>query len=297
MSKPIDLHIHSDFSEDADLSVDAIFQLATDLRISAISITDHDSLEAIPVARSICDTYRIEYIPGVELTTVFSFDGSQQHVLGYFIDENDAELRSVLEKIYRFRYGIARKRIEALKRIHFALDDDRIWQLTAQRPPTATSIMLEVFNNEKNAGDMRLKDYFHGKKRENRLSNFFREFLTADGAAYVPFESISLEEGIDVIRKAGGIPVLAHPIFVKRREWLDTIADYGIEGIEAITTYHEKEDTLFFLAFARRRSLLITAGSDFHGPTSKPRVKLGGIEGNDYTYLSLLKKHRTKKEY
>lgn len=297
MSNPIDLHIHSDFSEDADLSVEEIFQLASDLRISAISITDHDSLESIPVSGSIRDRYRVEYIPGVELTTVFSLDGSQQHVLGYFIDEHDAELRSVLEKIHRFRFSVAQKRIEALKKIHFALDDDRIWQLTAQRPPTATSIMLEVFNNEKNAGDARLKEYFHGSKREDRLSNFYREFLAVNGAAYVPFESISLEEGIDVIRRAGGIPVLAHPIFVKRREWLDTIADYGIEGIEAITTYHEKEDTLFFLEFARRRNLLVTAGSDFHGPTSKPKVKLGGIEGNDYTYLSLLKKRRKKNEY
>jgi predicted metal-dependent phosphoesterase TrpH len=294
MSKPIDLHIHSDFSEDADLSVDEIFRLASDLNISAISITDHDSLGSIPVARSISHEFRVEYIPGVELTTVFSVDGSQQHVLGYFVDENDAELGSVLEKIHHYRFGIARKRIEALKRINFELRDERIWELTAQRPPTATSIMLEVFNNEKNAGDMRLKDYFYGNKSENRLSNFYREFLSEKGAAYVPFESISLDEGIDIIQRAGGIAVLAHPIFIKRREWLDEIVDYGIEGIEAITTYHEKEDTLFFLDFAKRKNLLITAGSDFHGPTSKPKVKLGGIEGNDYTYLPLLKKHSTK---
>ncbi len=294
MSKLIDLHIHSNYSEDADLSVDEIFRLASDLLLSAISITDHDSLESITAAKSISDGYSVEYVPGVELTTVFPEDGSQQHVLGYFVDENDTVLRSVLERIYNYRFSIARKRIEALKRIDFALRDDRIWELTADRPPTATSIMLEVFNNEKNSRDPRLRDYFYGKKVENRMSHFYREFLSEGGAAYVPFESISLKEGIDVIRRAGGISVLAHPVFIKRREWLDTVVDYGIEGIEAITTYHDQEDTRFFLEYAKRKNLLITAGSDFHGQTSKPQVKLGGIEGNDYKYLSLLKEYRTK---
>jgi predicted metal-dependent phosphoesterase TrpH len=294
MSRLIDLHIHSNFSEDADLSVDEIFRLASDLLLSAISITDHDSLESITAARSISYKYSVEYVPGIELTTVFPEDGSQQHVLGYFVDEDDTALGSVLERIHDYRVSVARKRIEALKRINFALRDDRIWELTAHRPPTATSIMLEVFNNEKNSRDMRLKEYFYGKKVENRMSHFYREFLSEGGAAYVPFESISLKEGIDVIRRAGGISVLAHPVFVKRREWLDTIVDYGIEGIEAITTYHDREDTLFFLEFAKRKHLLVTPGSDFHGQISKPQVKLGGIEGNDYKYLSLLKKYRAK---
>ena len=67
------------------------------------------------------------------------------------------------------------------------------------------------------------------------------------------------------------------------------IIELGINGIEAISSYHSDEDINFYLQFARENSLLVTAGSDFHGPTSKPKVSLGGIKGNQYQLLSDLK--------
>ena len=218
MKKLIDLHIHSNLSEDGDLSVEEIFRQAIDLSLSAISITDHDSIESISIAKAINREIDIEYIPGVEITTVFSEDGSQQHILGYFIDERNTDLQSVLKRIYNFRVSIAKKRIDALKNIGFELDDGRIWEMAGTRAPTATSIMSEIFNNKKNMPDKRLKAYFHGEKSRNRLPIFYKEYLTEEQPAYVPFESIPVIDGISVIKKAGGIPILAHPIFVKKNE-------------------------------------------------------------------------------
>jgi len=79
---------------------------------------------------------------------------------------------------------------------------------------------------------------------------------------------------------------------VKKKEWLDTIRSYKIQGIEAISSYHSKEDIKFYLEYAKKYNLLVTPGSDFHGPTSKPKVKLGGISGNNYSYLQKLKDFR-----
>ena len=292
MPEKIDLHIHSNFSEDGDLSVEEIFRLAESKNISAIAITDHDSIQSITAAKSICGNYSLEYVPGVEITTVFSADGSQQHILGYFVDEKSTHLIEAISKIENYRINITHKRIEALKKIGFSLDEARIWKMADGRPPGATSITFEILENEKNQNDKRLSDYITGVKKEKRVLNFYRDFLTEGKPAYIPFQSLSVEEGASVIKKAGGIPVLAHPVFVKDRAWLDLITEAGILGIEAVSTYHEKADIEFFLEYAHKKNLLATAGSDFHGPTAKPNIKLGGQDGMDYEYYNKLKKFR-----
>ncbi len=290
MAKSIDLHIHSNYSEDADYSVEELFTKAGEAGLDGISITDHDSVESAAGAGIISKACGINYITGVEITTVFSIDGSQQHLLGYFIDPDNTVLQNTLKKIQDFRINVARKRISALKEIGFHLNESNIWSMAGGRTPTATSIMVEVLNNSENSKDSRLDEYFHGSKKDNRLSFFYREFFLEGKPAYVPFESIDMEEGIKTIIEAGGLPVLAHPKFVKNNMWLDIIREYGISGIEAISTYHNDEDIKYYLAYAKTNGLLITAGSDFHGPTSKPKVMLGGISGNDYSYLEALYK-------
>ncbi|MCU0822073.1 MAG: PHP domain-containing protein [Spirochaetes bacterium] len=294
MQKKIDLHIHSKFSEDGDLSIKEIFELAEKQSISAIAVADHDSIMSISAANLICAGYTVEYVPGVEITTVFSRDGSQQHILGYFIDEKSPHLTDAISKIESLRVEITRERIDALRKIGFALDEARIWKMADGRPPGATSITIEILENENNINDMRLLEYISGEKKDSRVMSFYRDYLTEGKPAYIPFRSLSVEEGISVIKKAGGIPVLAHPIFVKDRSWLDIIADSGIVGIEAVSTYHGKADIEFYIDYARRKNLLVTAGSDFHGPSAKPNIKLGGQEGMDYSYYERLKMFRDK---
>lgn len=290
MNKIIDLHIHSNFSEDADLSIEEIFNLAQKTSISAISITDHDSILSIDMAGEIAKNYpSIEYVPGFELTTVFPIDGSQQHILGYYINNNSPALLDCLEKIKISRIDMANKRIEAIQNLNFSLDEKRILEMTGDRPSTALSIMLELFNNENNLKDKRLHAYLYGEKRENKMAHFYKDYFSKNGPAYVPFELISCKEGIDVIKKAGGIAVIAHPIFLDKKEWLNDIAEMGIQGIEAISTYHDIEERTYYLNYAEKHKLLVTAGSDFHGPTAKPHIKLGDQEMMDYSYYEILR--------
>jgi hypothetical protein len=287
--KTIDLHMHSRYSEDGDHSVDELFAIAREAGLSAISITDHDSLESIADCADASVQHGVEYVPGVEVSTVFPVDGSQQHILGYYIDETSERLVSALESIHACRIIVAKNRMKALHAIGFALDEDWVWETAGGRAPTATAIMRAVLENGENSSDPRLGDYIKGDKADNRLFHFYREYLLEGKPAHVPFESIPMAEGIDAIKSAGGVPVLAHPKFVRKREWLDIIRGYGIRGIEAISSYHEPEDIEFYLSYAQKTGLLVTAGSDFHGPTTKPRVAMGGVEGNDYRLLEKLR--------
>lgn len=297
MGRTIDLHIHSSHSEDGEYPVAELFSMARDAGIDAISITDHDDIQSIRDAEGLPAEYGVKYIPGVEVTTVFPVDASQQHILGYFIRENDHAFIATLRTIQTLRAKVAAKRIEALRNIGFTLNDTRINEMSAGRAPTATSIMREIFLNEDNKDDPRLRDYFSGKNKNNRLPSFYRAYFTEGKPAYVQFESIPTRDGIAAILSAGGIPVLAHPVFVKNRAWLDIIRDYGIQGIEAVSTYHSSEECRFFQEYAHTNGLCITAGSDFHGPQSKPLVKMGGISGNDYSLVeSLIALHRTSKK-
>ncbi|MGV7929424.1 MAG: PHP domain-containing protein [Spirochaetota bacterium] len=288
--KTIDLHTHSRFSEDGDHPVDELFSIARAAGLSAISVTDHDSIESIADCALASKRHGVEYVPGVEITTVFPIDGSQQHILGYYIDGTGSRLVPVLDKIHNCRISVAKNRMKALRAMGFTLDEDRVWEIAEGRAPTATAITRAVLENERNATDPRLVEYFTGDKADNRLFHFYREFLLEGKPAHVPFESISTAEGIAAIKSAGGIPVLAHPRFVREKEWLDVIRGYGIQGIEAISSYHKPDDIAFYLSYADETGLMVTAGSDFHGPTTKPRVAMGGIEGNDYRLLEILRK-------
>ncbi len=294
MTPLIDLHIHSSFSEDGELSVNEICKLALQNGISAIAITDHDSVKSIPVARDIAPEYNIEHVPGVEVTTILPADGSQQHILGFYVDENNSQLLLALEQISAFRVEIAQERMKALSDAGFSVDEKAVWEMAAGRAPTAASIMKGVLGNSENRNDPRLFDYFQGSKKENQLPYFYREYLAENGEAYVPFRSIDVEEGLNVIRAAGGVPVLAHPVFAKKEEYLDAMVEMGIAGLEAVSTYHSKEQVEYYKKYALEHDLLVSAGSDFHGPVAKPKVKLGGIEGNTYDLLEKIKEYYKK---
>jgi 3',5'-nucleoside bisphosphate phosphatase len=261
LNKIIDLHIHSNFSEDADFSVNEIFKMAEDASISVISITDHDSIKSVNSALLTKDNYKVQYIPGVEITTVFPIDNSQQHIIGYFIDNNNRDLQSTLDKIAGQRREIASKRIKTLRNLNFTLDEDNINRMTGNNPPAAVSIIVELLNNKNNLNDSRLQMYLTGEKKNNKIGSFYKDYFSEGGFAYIPFESISSQDAIKIIKQAGGIPVLAHPVFLKN-QYLDLIKDMGISGIEAVSTYHGTEEIIFYIKYAEKNKLLITAAPD-----------------------------------
>ncbi|MGL4371000.1 MAG: PHP domain-containing protein, partial [Spirochaetota bacterium] len=211
MAGAVDLHIHSSFSDDGDYPVAEIFSLSLKAGLSAIAITDHDSTASVAEAKKCLPAYPgIEYIPGIELTTMFSENRSQQHILGYFIKEDSPVLIALCSRISSDRLNLAYERLDALEKAGIAVSNERL-AFKKNTPPTATAVIRSVLENPDNAENILCRPYIRGEKSSNRVMNFYRDFFAEGKPAWVPFRSIPTEQAVAAIREAEGVPVLAHP--------------------------------------------------------------------------------------
>jgi len=285
--KGIDLHIHSSFSDDGDFTVDEIFRLAQDHSLDAIAVTDHDTLSHIDECIRISKTSGIELIPGFEITTMHPFDGSQQHILCYFADSKNPVLKAMCDRICIDREELAKERLHSLEKIGFQ-HDPSILIKKQKSPITATTVIQAILSHPANATHPLLSQYFTGSFVNDKVMSFYREFLASGKPGYSQFRSIPTRDAIEAVLDAHAVPVLAHPVFVHDDSILDDIRLSGIKGIEVYSSYHTAEDIRTYKAFADRHGLIATAGSDFHGPTAKPKVGFASVTG-DYTIVDKLK--------
>jgi len=264
-----DLHIHSVFS-DGSMTPEEIVKLAASNNIFTIAVSDHDTVEGVKYAKKAGEEYNVEIIPAIELST---FRGKAEiHILAYFIDDKNEVLLRKLKEIFQARVNRAKKMVRLLNEqgldINFAevkkiAGDDYIGR------PHLARVMLE-------------KGYI-----ENIGEAFSRDYIGNDGKAYVSKYKISPEEGILLIKEAGGIPVVAHPAFVNHgdalnREDIKGLVEHGLMGIEVYQPKHSSYHVRYYRRIAEDLKLLITGGTDFHGENS-PGIELGDVLlGDDY---------------
>ncbi|MEW6457277.1 MAG: PHP domain-containing protein [Acidobacteriota bacterium] len=288
MENFIDLHIHSNKSSDGDLSPEEIIVLAKKAGFTAISISDHDSLDAYPEALEKGKKYGIEVIPNIEVTT--NFNGRELHILFPFIKWKSKEIESFIKKIKKRRFRLALKRIEKLKEIGFNISMDEVLESSQGTPPLGTAIAKVILEKERT--NPRLEKYFE-KDTFKAPYRFYKDYFEENKPAYVHFENIPAEEAIKIGKSFGGVPVLAHPgASFCRIETGDAIIlkKAGLKGLEVWTSYHNEELTEKYLKMALDNGLIPSAGSDFHGKI-KPIVTIGMVKG-DYRILEDLKKRR-----
>lgn len=265
----IDLHVHTTES-DGSLTPEQIVVAAQEAGLEALAIADHDTLAGYDRARTAAQRAGLDLVCAVEISTRFGTSASGRrrsaHLLGYFPAEPPgAEFRTWLRELQARR----QQRNERL----------------AQR---LQELGLEVTLAEAAALARRLTGRVHfarvllQKGYVNSVAEAFRTYLGETGKAYTPLEKASLEEAIERVREAGGIPSLAHP---GRMSWdvcevLGELRAAGLMGIEAYSGEHTPAQTAMYLELARAHDLLVTGGSDFHGD-GKPAVRLGtGLNGN-----------------
>lgn len=242
-----DLHMHSKHS-DGLYSTDELFQMARNNGVDIISITDHDTCLDVENNRMLSQQYNIEYIPGIELTTVVQ--ERNVHVLGYFTDDsyNSPEMKQYYKNIKFKREVRAREFILNLKTF-FDLDVDyqdayEYGRGIIARPHIAKAII---------------------KKYPQYTHNYvFDHFIGDNSVAYVPSSLLSLDEGLELLRRNNCVVVLAHPVLLKQSVKEDVI-NHDFDGLEAIYYLNKDEDTVLFKNIAKERNILYTAGSDFHG--------------------------------
>ncbi len=268
----IDLHTHTTASDGTVPPPDLIRE-ALELRLEALAITDHDNMtgydEAAPLAGD------LELIAGIELST--KFGGKSVHLLGYFFaGPPTLEFRLWLRKQQENRKDRNRRLIARLNSLGIDVTLAEVESrggIQTGRPHFAR-VLVE-------------KGYVQTSQQA------FDDYLDESAKGYVDREEVQLEEGIELIANAGGMPVIAHPVRIKRDPGELTTAivrmkEMGLQGIEVYHSDHSPADVVLFQRLAARLELHVTGGSDYHG-TVKARVKLGtGYDGNLHIPRSVL---------
>ena len=263
--KRIDLHIHTTMS-DGSFTPKQVIDEAVKNGVSTISIADHDTVEAYTEELFIyAASKNINIIRGVEISTKNSKVGI--HVLGYNYDLENEEFKESLKRIRNARHDYLHNVSKKLNELGYALNVEELDKIDSV---TKAHIALDVISNKENEGIL-IKEFGHIPNK----GEFIETIMNENCPAYVRKESVTPKQAADLIRKAGGKVVLAHPVAyvhedaLTDEDILDIVNDMKPDGLEANYLYADKynnkfDETKKWNEFAKEHNLFVTAGSDFH---------------------------------
>jgi len=253
-----DLHLHTTAS-DGRLNPGALVNLARARGLEVMAITDHDSVGGISEALEEAGREpKIVVIPGVEINTDLAT--GELHVLGYFIDYTDADLRRALERIRESRVGRAKKMVEKLRELGMPIEWSRVQDMahgeSICRPHVAQALLEKGFvSSEREA---------------------FDKYIGRNGPAYVGREKVQPADAVRIVKSAGGLPVLAHPADIKDlNNLIIELKDAGLVGLEAYYGQYDSNSVKRMVRLADEHGLLTTGGSDYHHFGDDREVPLG----------------------
>lgn len=252
-----DLHLHTCFS-DGTFSPKELILKAAELNFNAVSVTDHDTVGGIPEAKKYADSKNIELIAGVEMTA--EWYGKEIHVLGYYIEWQEVWFKDLMDKICAFRTERMKKMIKKFSDIDIHLNSG------------------DVFSSGKNdsIGRLHLANVLRDKGIVSSCKEAFWKFIGEGKPCYVKKFVLSPQEAVNIILKAKGIPVIAHPgSNVSEKDILE-FKTMGLMGIEVYHPSHSSSQKEFFRNLAEKNGMLITGGSDCHGH-AKDKMYLGTV--------------------
>lgn len=270
-----DLHIHTTAS-DGELSPEEIVRLAAKNGVTTIAITDHDTISGLDQAIAEGKKLNIKVIPGIELNA--HIEKGKMHILGYNMDYKNIDFSNKMDELKQDRNERNIKFIQEFNKqnVNITLEDVKKYafgEILAK--PHFAQLLLE-------------KNYI--KDLEEAYSKYFNIYPMNTIKRKILFP----KDAIQIIKKANGIAVLAHPVTLKLddkqlEQVIQELKSYGLDGIECYNNIHTQKDIVRLTKIAHKYELLITAGSDFHGPTTTPNVELGrGKNNNIYNVPNIL---------
>jgi len=263
MTKKLDLHVHSTFSDGRD-TVEEIIELAKRSNVDLISLTDHDVVAGVAKITKLGKQAGIKVISGIEIST--TYQGEVIHILGYFINVENEELLKFLENVTNekkkhFRLELIRLNTNLEKEGRKKIDPDKY-----------------ITEDDKYFSLPGVAFYLH---KEGVFDNINDSFDFLEGKLKTPVLSIKPEDAFEIIKKAGGISSLAHSLAPKvslrkitnnPKEWDEIISEFknqGLDGIECYGSAHSEDEIKTILEFSKKHDLLLTAGNDWHGTFEK----------------------------
>ena len=273
--KRIDLHVHTSASDSTASPAEAV-RLAKEAGLSAIAITDHDTVSGYAEAAEAGKKYGVEVVPGIEISTKY---GRAVHILGYYIDPDSDKLAPVLEWVVHDRDERNRKMAELMAADGLPVSYEemhRRFGAVIGRPHFA-EVLVEL-----------------GLAKDIR--DAFDRYVEKGQKYYLPRNFLSIERSIEIIREAGGVPVLAHPFQYQLddaglRELIEHCMESGLQGMECRYSGYSVEQSKYLGRLAEEYGLIKTGGSDFHGDNKK-HISIGTGTGHlevPYKYLEKLR--------
>ncbi len=272
----VDLHVHSTAS-DGTFSPEELVREAVKCGLSAFALTDHDTVSGIDRAVDEGKLRGVEVIPGIEIST--NYKDKEIHIVGIYINHHDET----------FIKGIGSEIERRSRRNNILIDKFNEYGFPVSMDELVSMFPDSVITRAHFAAFMVKKGYTESNREA------FDKYLGDGMPLYVPRERKSPKEAIELIKNAGGIPILAHPLLYhltlgELRALCRELIEYGLIGIETMYSTYRGFDEQNIRALAKEMQLLESGGSDFHG-ANKPHIRLGSGMGNlriSYSYLEKL---------
>lgn len=283
----IDLHVHS-YRSDGTFSPSELVDYAKEKGLHAFALTDHDTVDGLDEALSYAEKLKEKYtdvprvIPGIEFST--EYEGKDVHILGLFIDYKAPVFSKYLKDFVESRDNRNIKMCKSLQQDNIDISYEEL----------VSSFPGAVITRAHFAKLLQEKGYV--KSREEA----FEKYIGDRSKHYIPREKVTPEKAIDLILKADGVPVLAHPILYhlsdsKLDALVSRLKKQGLIGIEAIYSTYSPSEERQIRRLAQKYHLLLSGGSDFHG-SNKNNIDLGTGYGKLYVPDDLLTKLEAAKK-
>lgn len=256
----IDLHLHTTASDGRSRPAELIEE-AIGAGLTTIAVTDHDTVAAVPEVAAAARERGIEAVPGIEITAVHA--GRDIHILAYFVSIEGEELGAFLERQRADRRRRLFEMAERLDRAGVPVDRDALRQRAA--------------GAGRAAGRPLLADALVRAGHVASIAEAFDRYLTQGRPAFVPREGATPREVIELVARANGLASLAHPGKLRHDEIIPGLVDAGLPAIEVQHPDHDEVDTGRYRQMATTFGLLVTGGSDYHGPGSGRTAGLGQV--------------------
>lgn len=247
-----DLHTHTQASDGMN-SPRANVELAKNMGLTGLAITDHDTMAGVAEARLAGKELGIDVVPGIEIST--RAKDKDIHILGYFMDTENKQLEDRLQRLRSVRDERNELIIGKLQQLGIAI--------TLQEVKEGLGRTLRP---DESLGRPHIADCLVRKGHATDLRDAFDQYLAEGKPGYASLPRISPEEAIHWIREAGGAAVIAHPGLYGDDELVKDILEQGRPaGIEVYHSDHGPEEERRYLELAAQYELIATGGSDYHG--------------------------------
>ena len=282
----VDLHVHSNRS-DGSMTPSELVDLAVKKGLSAFALTDHDTVDGIPEALSRARYWsdkgiQLEVIPGIEFSTEYM--GKDIHIVGIDIDYEADFFKRYLTDFVNARIERNKKMCKNLQAVGIDISYEKLME---EYPG---SVITRAHYAR----------FLHDHGYTSSMKEAFERYVGDHTKYFVPREKVTPVQAVELILRAGGIPILAHPvIYGLGKTALDTLVSElkaaGLIGIEAVYSTYTPSDERDIKALALKHDLAISGGSDFHGK-AKPDIDLAVGRGKLFVHEGILKGLRDKKQ-